>query len=206
MSGLVLNQSLLAAHPSVPVANVRELIALAKSKPGQITYASYGNGSSAHLSAELFKLMTGVDLLHVPYRGAAPAVNDLIGGQVNVIFADVAAILPHAKSGKAKPLGIGSKVPFAGLPDVPTVSESGVPGFETGGFLSLVAPAGTPRPVVDRLNAAMLKVLASPDIKERLDQLATIPIGGTPEELGTFLKGEIDKWAKVIKAGNIKVD
>ena len=130
----------------------------------------------------------------------------LIGGQVNIIFADVAAILPHAKAGKAKPLGIGSKVAFSGLPGVPTVSDSGVPGFETGGFLSLVAPAGTPRPVIDRLNAAMQKVLALPEMKERLEQLATIPIGGTPEALGTFLKGEIDKWAKVIKAGNIKVD
>ena len=127
---------------------MRELLALAKAKPGHVTYASYGSGSSAHLTAELFKLMAGVDLLHVPYKGAAPAVNDLLGGQVNIVFADVAAMLSHVKSGKLKALGIGSAKRFEGLPDVPTIAESGVPGFEAGGFLGLVAPAGTP-PAVD---------------------------------------------------------
>jgi tripartite-type tricarboxylate transporter receptor subunit TctC len=203
---MVQNQSLLATHPSVPVSNVRELIALAKAKPGQITYASYGIGSSAHMSAELFKIMTGVDMLHVPYKGASPAVNDLIGGQVNVIFADVAAILPYVKSGMAKPLGIGSATRFAGLPDVPTIAEAGVPGFETGGFLALVVPARTPRPVIDTLNAAMVKTLASPEVRERLEALAAPPIGGTPEQLAQYMRSEIDKWARVIKAGNIKAE
>jgi len=203
---LVLNQSLLAAHPSLQVSSVRELIALAKAKPGQVTFASYGNGSSAHLIGELFKMMAGVDLLHIPYKGAAPAVNDLLGGQVNILFADVAAILPHVKAGKVKALGIGSAKRFSGLPDVPTIAEAGVPGFEGGGFLGLVAPAGTPRDVISALNAAALKSLATPEINERLNALASPPVGESPEYFGKFLRGEIDKWARVIRAGNIKPD
>jgi len=203
---LVVNQSLLAAHPSVPASNVRELIALAKAKPGQVTFASYGNGSSAHLIGELFKMMAGVDLLHVPYKGAAPAVNDLLGGQVNILFADVAAILPHAKAGKVRPLGIGSAKRFGGLPEVPTIAEAGVPGFEGGGFLGLVAPAGTPRDVINTLNAAAVKSLAMPDVNERLNALASPPVGESPEHFGRHLRSEIDKWARVIRAGNIKVD
>jgi tripartite-type tricarboxylate transporter receptor subunit TctC len=201
---MVVNNHLLAAHPSLPANNVRELLALAKAKPGQITYASYGSGSSAHLTAELFKLMAGVDLLHVPYKGAAPAVNDLLGGQVNIIFADVAAMLSHIKSGKLKPLSIGATKRFEGLPDVPTIDESGVPGFEAGGFLGLVAPAGTPPAVIHALNAAAQKSLAMPDVRERLLALASPPVGGTPEQFGTHIKREIDKWARVIRAANIK--
>jgi tripartite-type tricarboxylate transporter receptor subunit TctC len=201
---MVVNNHLLAAHPSVPANNVRELLALARAKPGQVTYASYGSGSSAHLTAELFKLMAGVDLLHVPYKGAAPAVNDLLGGQVNVIFADVAAMLSHLKSGKLKPLGIGAAKRFEGLPEVPTIDESGVPGFEAGGFLGLVAPAGTPPAVIQSLNAAAQKSLAQPDVRERLLALASPPVGGTPEQFASHLKREIDKWARVIRAANIK--
>ncbi len=201
---MVVNNHLLAAHPSVPANNVRELLALAKAKPGQVTYASYGPGSSAHLTAELFKLMAGVDLLHVPYRGAAPAVNDLLGGQVNIIFADVAAMLSHIKSGKLKPLGIGAAKRFDGLPDVPTIAESGVPGFEAGGFLGLVAPAGTPQPVIQALNAAAQKSLAQPEVRERLLGLASPPVGGTPEQFASHIQREIDKWARVIRAADIK--
>src|SRR5688572_18202513 len=203
---LVVNNHLLAAHPAVPANNVRELLTLAKAKPGQVTYASYGSGSSAHLTAELFKLMAGVDLLHVPYKGAAPAVNDLLGGQVNIIFADVAAMLSHLKSGKLKPLGIGSAKRFEGLPDVPTIAESGVPGFEAGGFLGLVAPAGTPPAVIRALNAAAQKSLALPEVRERLLALASPPVGGTPEEFASHMKREIDKWARVIRAANIKAE
>ena len=203
---LVHNQSLLVVHPSVPIASVKELIVMAQAKPGQVTYASYGNGSSAHLIAELFKMMAGVDLLHVPYKGAAPAVNDLVGGQVNVIFADVAAILPHVKSGKARPLGIGSAKRFEGLPEVPTIAEAGVPGFEAGGFLGLVAPAGTPPAVIEMLNGAAVKTLAAPEVRERLIALASPPVGDTPAEFGRFLREQVDKWARVIRAGNIKAD
>jgi tripartite-type tricarboxylate transporter receptor subunit TctC len=203
---LVVNNHLLAAHPSVPASNVRELLALAKAKPGQVTYASYGPGSSAHLTAELFKLMAGVDLLHVPYKGAAPAVNDLLGGQVNIVFADVAALLSHIKSGKLKALGIGSAKRFEGLPDVPTIAESGVPGFEAGGFLGLAAPAGTPPAVIAALNAAALKSLAQAEVRERLLALASPPVGGSPGEFGEHMKREIEKWARVIRAAKIKTE
>ncbi len=203
---MVVNNHLLAAHPSVPANNVRELLALAKAKPGQVTYASYGPGSSAHLTAELFKLMAGVDLLHVPYKGAAPAENDLLGGQVNIIFADVAAMLSHLKSGKLKALGIGSAKRFEGLPDVPTIAESGVPGFEAGGFLGLAAPAGTPPAVIQALNGAAQKSLAQPEVRERLLALASPPVGGTPEQFAAHIQGEIDKWARVIRAANIKAE
>jgi tripartite-type tricarboxylate transporter receptor subunit TctC len=203
---MVVNSHLLAAHPSVPANNVKELIDLARAKPGQVTYASYGPGSSAHLTAELFKLMAKVDLLHIPYKGAAPAVNDLLGGQVNIIFADVAALLPHLKSGKLKALGIGSTKRFEGLPDVPTIAESGVPGFEAGGFLGLVAPAGTPPAVINALNAAAQKSLAMPEVRERLVALASPPVGGSPEEFGQYMKREVDKWARVIRAANIKAE
>jgi tripartite-type tricarboxylate transporter receptor subunit TctC len=201
---MVVNNHLLAAHPSVPANNVQELLALARAKPGAITYASYGPGSSAHLTAELFKLLAHVDLLHVPYKGAAPAVNDLLGGQVNIMFADVAALLPHIKSGKLKALGIASAKRFEGLPDVPTIAESGVPGFEAGGFLGLIAPAGTPAAVITALNAAGQKSLAMPDVQERLMALASPPVGGTPGQFGQYLKHEIDKWAGVIRAAHIK--
>lgn len=204
--GLVQNQQLLAVHPSVPASNVRELIALAKSKPGQLTYASFGNGSTAHMSAELFKMMTGVELVHVPYKGAGPAVNDLVGGQVNLIFADIAAILPQAKAGKAKPLAVGSAKRFPGLPDVPTVAEAGVPGFETGGFLCLLVPAGTPRVAIDAINAATVKTIALPEIREKLEALAGIPFAGTPEQLGSYLRAEVDKYAGVIKTAKITAD
>ena len=203
---MVVNNHLLAAHPSVPANNVRELLALAKAKPGQVTYASYGPGSSAHLTAELFKLMAGVDLLHIPYKGAAPAVNDLLGGQVNIVFADVAAMLSHLKSGKLKALGIGSAKRFEGLPEVPTIAESGVPGFEAGGFLGLVAPAGTPPAVIQALNGAAQKSLAQPEVRDRLIGLASPPVGGTPEQFAAHIKGEIDKWARVIRAANIKAE
>jgi tripartite-type tricarboxylate transporter receptor subunit TctC len=201
---MVVNNHLLAAHPSVPANNVQQLLALARAKPGAVTYASYGPGSSAHLTAELFKLMAHVDLLHVPYKGAAPAVNDLLGGQVNIMFADVAALLPHIKSGKLKALGIASAKRFEGLPDVPTIAESGVLGFEAGGFLGLVAPAGTPAALIDALNAAGQKSLAMPEVRERLNALASPPAGGTPAEFGQYIKREIDKWARVIRAANIK--
>ena len=201
---MVVNNHLLAAHPSVPANDVQALLALARAKPGSITYASYGPGSSAHLTAELFKLMAHVDLLHVPYKGAAPAVNDLLGGQVNIMFADVAALLSHIKSGKLKALGIASAKRFEGLPEVPTIAESGVPGFEAGGFLGLVAPAGTPPAIVNALNAAGQKSLAMPEVRERLMALASPPVGGTPEQFGQHIKREIDKWARVIRAANIK--
>jgi len=203
---LVLNQSVLAVNNTVPASSVKELISLASSKPGKITYASFGAGSSAHMNAELFKMVTGVDMLHVPYKGAAPAVNDVIAGQVDIIFCDIAAILPQIRAGRAKALAIGSNAPFAGLPGVPTFSEAGLPNYETGGFLALVAPAGTPRPAVERLNAAVADALAVPEIREKLQGMAGVPMGGSPQRLGQFLKDEVEKWARVIKTANIRAN
>jgi tripartite-type tricarboxylate transporter receptor subunit TctC len=206
VSLIVRNQIVLAANPKVPVKTVKDLVELARARPGRVTYASYGTGSTAHMSAELFKMMAGVDLLHVPYRGAGPAINDLVAGQVDVIFADMAAILPFIRAGQARAIAFGSSHRFAGLPDVPTIAESGVPGYETGGFLALVAPAGTPRPAIEALNAAMGKALAAPGMRERLEALGGIPSPTSPEDLGRFLRTDIDKWARVIKTANIHTD
>jgi tripartite-type tricarboxylate transporter receptor subunit TctC len=203
---LVMNQSLLVVHPSVPASNVREFLALAKAQPGAVTIASSGNGSSAHLGAELFKLMGGVNLLHVPYKGAAPAMSDLLGGQTNSMLVDIAVAMPHVKAGRVKVLGIGSPRRFDGLPDVPTISESGVPGFEVSGLIGLTAPAGTPREAIERLNAAANRSLEAPEVRERLVGLATIPMGGPPERLGEVIRADIEKWARVIRTAKLSAD
>jgi tripartite-type tricarboxylate transporter receptor subunit TctC len=198
------NQSVLVANPSVPVTNSSELIALARATPKKLTFGSSGIGSSAHLWGELFKTKSGADLIHVPYKGTAPAQTDLISGQIDVMFTDISAALPFIKSGKMKALGVGAVNRFDGLPGVPTISESGVPGYEGGSVVGLVAPAGTPRNVIDILNAAASKALADPEVRERLLGLASLPVGGTPEEFGARLKGETEKWAIVIRTANIK--
>jgi len=206
VSLLVINQSVLVAHPSVPVNSVKELIAYAKANPGKLSFASYGNGTSAHLAGELFKLLAGVDLLHVPYKGAAPAANDLLGGQVNLMFADISAVLPNVKAGKLKALGIGSASRFDGLPTVPTIAEAGLPGYEAGGWLGLVVPAATPREAIAALNAAASKSLASPEVKKHLVALAAIPVGNAPAYFGDFMLEEVAKWARVIRAAHVSAD
>jgi tripartite-type tricarboxylate transporter receptor subunit TctC len=203
---VVMNQSLLVVHPSVPASNIAEFIALAKARPGGITIASSGNGSSAHLGAELFKMLTGVNLLHVPYKGAAPALNDVIGGHANAMLVDIAVAMPHAKAGRIKVLGIGSPKRFEGLPEVPTIAESGVPGFEVSGIIGLMFPAGAPREAIARVNDAVNKSLQVPQVQERLRGLATIPVGGQPERLAEAFRVDIEKWGRVIRAGNIKVE
>jgi tripartite-type tricarboxylate transporter receptor subunit TctC len=203
---LVMNQSLLVVHPLLPVANVKEFLALAKAKPGVITIASSGTGSSAHLGAELFKLMGKVNLLHVPYKGAAPALNDLLGGHVDSMLVDMAVAMPQVKAGKVKVLGIGSLRRFDGLPDVPTISESGVPNFEVSGLIGLIAPAGTPPDVIQKINAAAVKTLQVPEVRERLVALATIPMGGPPDRLAKVIRDDVDKWARVIRTANLKED
>jgi tripartite-type tricarboxylate transporter receptor subunit TctC len=203
---VVMNQSLLVVHPSVPAANIPEFIALAKAKPGGITIASSGNGSSAHLGAELFKMLAGVNLLHVPYKGAAPALNDVIGGHANAMLVDIAVAMPHAKAGRVKVLGIGSPKRFEGLPDVPTIAEQGVAGFEVSGIIGLMFPAGSPKEAIARVNDAVNKSLQVPQVQERLKGLATIPMGGPPERLAEAFRVDIEKWGRVIKAGNIKAD
>jgi tripartite-type tricarboxylate transporter receptor subunit TctC len=202
----VKNQNVLVAHPSVPAANAKELIALARAKPGALNYGSYGNGSSSHLAGELFRQLAQVSVTHVPYKGAAPAITDLIAGQVQLVFADVAVALQHIRAGKLRAMALGSPKRFEGLADVPTFEESGLTGYEAGGFLGLMAPAGTPPAIVSRLNDAAVKSLAANDLRERLIGLGATPIGGTPAEFGVYLKAEIDKWTRVIKAGGISLD
>src|SRR5688572_2588072 len=195
---LAINQGVLVVNPAFPASTVKEFIAYAKAKPGVVTYGSNGQGSATHLWSELFEMKAGVDLVHVPYKGAAPAINDLLGGQINAMFVDIAAALPHIKAGKMKPLGVGSLRRFDGLPDVPTIDEAGVPGFEARSMTGLLAPAGTPKEAVRLLNAAALKALADPEVRKGLAALAVIPGGDTPEQFSRALRNEVDQWASVI--------
>jgi tripartite-type tricarboxylate transporter receptor subunit TctC len=201
---LLFNQSLLVAHPSVPFSTVPELLAFVKSTPNKLAYASSGAGSSAHFGMELFKSMAGIDVLHVPYKGAAPAMNDLLGGQVQLMLSDISVVLPHVRAGKVKVLGIGSPKRFAATPDVPTISETGVPGFEVSGLIGLAAPAGTPASVVARLNEAANEAVKDPKIREQLVSMAMIIEGGAPERLGQVLQTDLRKWGDLIKKANLQ--
>ncbi len=198
--------NLLVAHPGAPVGSVKELIAYAKANPGKLNYASTGNGTSNHLSFELFKAMTGTSITHVPYKGSAPAVTDLIGGQVELMFDNTPNVLPHVRAGKLKALAVSSKKRSALAPDVPTVDEAGVPGYDVGVWFGVLTVAGTPREVVQRLNAEMVKILTSAEIRERFGKIGVEVVAGTPEHFSGFLKGEVARWAKVIKDAGIKAD
>jgi tripartite-type tricarboxylate transporter receptor subunit TctC len=198
--------NLLVVNPQLPVKSVAELIALAKSQPGKLSYASTGNGSSNHISMELFKSMAGVDILHVPYKGSAPAVTDLLGGQVTVMFDNVPNVLPQVKAGRLRALGTSGtkRTPLA--PDVPTVSEAGVPGYEVTVWFGLVAPAGTPREIVQKLNAEVTKILAMPDVRERFLAQGVEPVGSTPEQFGDHIRSQMAKWAKVVHDAGVKAE
>ena len=198
--------NLLVAHPSVPVKSVKELIALAKSNPGQLNYASTGSGSSNHISMELFKMMTKTNIVHVPYKGSAPALVDLIGGHVMMIFDNTPNVLPHVRAGKVRALAVTSlnRSPLA--PEVPTVNEAGVPGYEINVWFGVVGPAGIPRDVVSRLNAEINKILQMPDVRERFQNGGVEPVGGTPEKFGEHLRSEIAKWGKVVRESGAKVE
>lgn len=198
--------NLLVVHPSVNAKTVRELTALAKSQPGKLNVASSGNGTSIHLSAELYKQMAGVDILHVPYKGSAPAVADLLGGQVQMMFDNMPVSLPHVKAGKLRALAVTSMTRSAALPDVPTMDEEGLKGFDATSWFGLLAPAGTPKDIVAKLNAASVKALASAEMRERLAAQGAEPMGNTPDQFAAFIKAEIDKWAKVVKASGARID
>jgi tripartite-type tricarboxylate transporter receptor subunit TctC len=189
----------LVVHPSVPAKALREFIALAKSKPGQITFGSAGSGSPGHLTGELFKDMAGVDLVHVPYQGSAPAISDLLGGQIHAMFDPIQATLSHVKAGKLRLLGVSSSKRSSAFLDVPTIAEAGVPGFETTAWWAVFAPAGTPKEIITRLNTEIVKIMRSPDMKERLRQLDIEPIGSTPDQLVAFMKIETAKWSRAVK-------
>jgi len=198
--------NLLVVHPSVPAKTVAELTALAKSQPGKLNVASSGNGTSIHLAAELYKQMAGVDITHVPYKGSSPAVADLLGGQVQLMFDNMPSSLPHAKAGKLRALAVTSLKRSPALPDVPTMDESGLKGFDATSWFGLLAPAGTPKDIIAKLNAASVKALATPEMRERLAAQGADPIGNSPEQFSVFIKAEIDKWAKIVRASGARVD
>lgn len=195
----------LTVHPSLPVTTVKQLIALAKSKPGQINYASAGNGSTHHLSGELLKTMAGIDIVHIPYKGTTPAITALLSGEVSIMFATVTGIQPHIKSGKARALAVTTPKPSGMMPGVPTVAET-LPGFEMLSWFGLLAPAGTPAAIVSRLNADTAKVLALPDVKSVLNAQGLEVRSGTPEQFGDYIKREIAKITKLAKATGIKAE
>jgi tripartite-type tricarboxylate transporter receptor subunit TctC len=196
----------LVVHPSLPARNVKELIALAKARPGELNYASTGAGQSTHLSMELFKTMAGVKITHVPYKGSAPAVTDLLGGHVSLMFDNMPSALPHVKANKIRALAVSTLKRSPVAPEIPTVAESGLPGFEVSVWFAVLAPAATPRPIVDRLNQVLVKALQSPDVRERLSSQGAEPIGNTPEEFTAVMKRDLVKWAKVVRDGNIRLD
>ncbi|HWI14603.1 MAG TPA: tripartite tricarboxylate transporter substrate binding protein, partial [Burkholderiales bacterium] len=197
---------LLVTHPSLPANSVKELIALAKARPGQIAYASSGNGSGGHLAAELLKSMAKIDMVHIPYKGGGQALIDVLAGQVQVLFAPPASSAQHVQSGKIRALAVSTAKRSASLPDVPTIAESGVPGYDSGVWYGVLAPAGTPRDIISKLNTEFLRALAQPDYHKLLVHSAIDPIGSTPEEFGRYIKSELVKWAKVVKDANVHVD
>ena len=198
--------NLLVANPSFPANNVKELIAYAKANPGKINYGTSGNGTSVHLSMELFKSMTHTYMLHIPYKGSAPVVTDLLAGQIDVMFDNVPNVIGHVRAGKMKALAVSTAQRSALAPDVPTVAEAGVPGYELAVWFGVLAPAGTPRDIINRLNAEIVKALNSADVKDRFARQGVEVKTSTPEQFAEFLKSEVLRWAKVVQDAGIKGD
>ena len=197
---------ILVVHPSLPAKNVREFIAMAKAKPGQLNYGSSGVGTATHMTTELFKSMAGVDLVHIPYKGSGQVMGDVIGGQLALIFDQIVSSLPHVQGGKLRMLAITSAKRFPSLPDLPTIAESGVPGYESISWAGVAVPAGTPKEIIARLHAEIVKVLAAPDIRERFLRDGIETIGSTPEQFTEHIRRERIKWAKVVKDSGAKAD
>jgi len=197
---------LLVAHPSLPASTMKDVIAIGKKRPNEILYASSGNGSGAHLASELLNTMTGIKLKHVPYKGGGPALVDTISGQTQLLFATPIASAGHIEAGRLRAIAVSTTKRVSSMPNVPTVAESGVPGYDSGVWYGMLAPKGTPRDIVSRLNEEFRKVLADPGIRSFLTKSGVDPEGSTPEELGKYMRSELAKWTKVIKAANITVD
>ena len=206
VSMVVIVPQLLVINPQLPVKNVRELIAFAKAKPGYLNAGSSGVGTPNHFGTELLKWLAGVDIVHVPYKGGAPALTDLLGGQIQMAFSSVPAVLPHIKAGRLVALGVGSAKRSPALPNIPTIAEAGVPGYEYTTWYGIFAPAKTPRTLIARLNTEIVKAMETPDIKDRFTALGGDPDPGTPEELRAYMANESAKWAKIIKAANIRIE
>jgi tripartite-type tricarboxylate transporter receptor subunit TctC len=205
VAGIIRVPNVMEVHPSVPAKTVAEFIAHAKANPGKINWATSGNGTSVHLSGELFKMMTGVDLLHVPYRGSAPALTDMLAGNVHVMFDNMPPSLPHIKAGKLRALGVTTAQRSSALPDVPTVGET-VAGYEASAFFGLAVPKGTPAAIVDRLNRDVNAALRDPKVASRLADLGGIQIGGSSADFSKLVEGETAKWEKVIKVGKVSLE
>lgn len=197
-------ESVLVVHPSVPAKTVRELIDYAKANPGKLSYASSGVGSTYHLAGELFAALTGTQLTHVPYKGAAPAIQDVLGGHVQLMFDNVSSAIPNIQAGRVRALGVASLKRYPGLPDLPTIAEAGVPGYETTVWLAFFAPAKTPPAVLQKLTAEIQAAVASPAYRSRLQALEIQPVTSTPEQLTGYLKAELAKWNKVVRDAGIK--
>ena len=198
--------SLLAAHPALPIRTVRDLIRLAQARPGQINYASSGNGSTGHLVMEMFRIMTGIDVAHIPYKGAGPAMTDVIAGHASVLFSNPLGALPHVGSGRLRALAVTSNQRLTAMPAVPTVSESGIPGFEATNWLGVLAPVATPREIVARLGTEVVSVVRRREMQDWLAQQGLTPVGNTPAEFAAKLKADIDKWQKVIREAKVQVE
>ena len=198
--------NILVVHPSVPAKTVKELIDYARAQPGKLSYASSGAGTSIHLSAELFKMLAKVDMVHIPYKGSGPAMTDMIGGQVQVMFDNMPSALPHVKAGKLRSLAVTSAQRSPSAPDVPTMNEAGVAGFDVQSWFGLVAPKGTPKEIITRVNAEAVKALGSAEIKERFLDLGAVPGPMSPEAFGDYIRAEIIRWGEVVKASGAKVE
>jgi tripartite-type tricarboxylate transporter receptor subunit TctC len=196
----------MVVHPSVPARTVADFVAYARANPGKLSYGSAGSGSAPHLSTELFKQRAGIDIVHIPFKGGGPMVTDLLGGQIQMVIADQANLMPHVKAGKLRALAVGTLVRSAVYPDLPTIAESGYPGFEARAWQGIAGPAGMPPDVVKQLQAAIAKVMAMPDVHARLVEGGLDPIVSTPEEFGEFIRTEIAKWSKVAKDVGARVD
>jgi tripartite-type tricarboxylate transporter receptor subunit TctC len=196
----------LVVHPSVPANTLQEFIALAKSKPGALNYASSGPGTPYHMAGELFKAMAGVDIVHVPYKGSSGARTDILGGQVQMMFDAITTMAPNVRAGKLKALGTSGKTRSSVLPDVPTISEAGVPGYDAVIWLGIMAPAGTPKAIVDRLNAEITRAVNAPETNQSWQQQGAVPMSMTADEFGHFLREDIEKWARVVKVSGAKAD
>ncbi len=196
--------NLFSVHPDVPAKSVAEFLALAKSKPGQLLYGSPGLGTTAHLATELLKSMTGIDIVHVPYKGSAPALTDLVAGRIHVMIDNLPAVLPFAEAGTVRPLAVSTLTPWPLLPNIPTVAEAGVPGYDAAAWFTIAAPAKTPKDIIAGLNASVIKHIKSEDGITRIRKLGGEPIGGTPEEMQAFVLAETEKWGKVAQFAGIK--
>jgi tripartite-type tricarboxylate transporter receptor subunit TctC len=198
--------NLLVANPSKPFKTVKELIAYAKAHPGKVNFGSSGSGSSIHLSGELFNALAKVEMVHVPYKGSAPAVTDLLGGQIDIMFDNMPSAIQHVRNGRLRPLAVTTAKRSPELPDVPTVAEAGVPGYEATSWFGMFAPAGTPAPLVARLNGALVKVLADADVKKKLAEQGAEPYAEKPEQFAEFIRKETAKWSQVVKASGASAD